>query len=58
MSPDIFNGLVNITEVLKSHGAEEDLRELKESKDKIVLDSIYSGYVQTRGVRGYNSYLT
>jgi len=26
MSPDIYNGLVNLNEVLKSKGAEEDLR--------------------------------
>lgn len=30
LNPDIYNGLVNLSEVLKSKGAEEDLLQLKQ----------------------------
>ncbi len=33
LTPDIYNGLVNLSEVLISHGAEEDLKQLKREKD-------------------------
>ena len=58
MSPDIFNGLVNITEVLKRHGPEEDMRRLKVQKDKIINEASFRDSLQTRGVRGYNNYWT
>ncbi len=56
MSPDIYNGLVNLNEVLMSHGAEEELKQLKHEKEKIIKDSIYKSEIMTRGVRGYNTY--
>ncbi|CDW82625.1 ph domain containing protein [Stylonychia lemnae] len=55
MSPDIYNGLVNLNEVLKSKGAEEDLLQLKNTKDQLIKDSYFQSDLLARGIQG--SYL-
>ena len=58
LNPDIYNGLVNLSEVLKSRGAEEDLMQLKQEKDKLNSEATFKREVLSRGVRGYNNYWT
>ena len=52
-SPDVYNGLVNITQVLMSEGQEEHLKKLKVEKDHIIENSYYINEdLSTRGLKG------
>ena len=52
-SPDVYNGLVNITQVLMSENQEEHLKKLKVEKDHIIENSYYINEdLSTRGLKG------
>ena len=52
-SPDVYNGLVNIAQVLMSEGQEEHLKKLKAEKDHIIENSYYINEdLSTRGLKG------
>ena len=52
-TPDVYNGLVNLAQVLMSEGQEEHLKKLKVEKEYIIDQSYYiNEEVQTRGLRG------
>ena len=52
-SPDVYNGLVNIAQVLMSEGQEEHLKKLKVEKDHIIENSYYINEdLSTRGLKG------
>ena len=55
-TPDVYNSLVNLKEVITATGAEIELNKLREEKDQIVKDSIMMMQVPIRGVRGFMSY--
>lgn len=56
LTPDVFNNLASIGQVLKSHRGEEKLIKLKKERDDIILNSIYHNDVLVRGLRGYKAY--
>jgi len=52
-SPDVYNGLVNINQVLSSQGQSEHLQQLKLEKDQIIDNSYYHHEeVFTKGLKG------
>lgn len=56
LTPDVYNGLVNLNQVLVSKNLEQDLIELKKAKDSILLAAKHSKYLMTWGVRGFMTY--
>jgi DUF2075 family protein len=52
-TPDVYNALVNLSQVLISEGQDEHLKRLKVEKDQIIRNSYYHHEeVLTRGIRG------
>lgn len=50
ITPDVYNGLVNLSKILSSVNATEDLRLMKEEKERLLLTAVFKGEILTRGV--------
>lgn len=51
ITPEIYNGLVNLNKVLSQNNATESLKQLKAERDSLVKESIFRGDVKTKGVK-------
>jgi hypothetical protein len=50
ITPDVYNGLVNLGKILSSVNASEDLKLMKEEKERLLLTAAFKGEILTRGV--------
>jgi hypothetical protein len=50
VTPDVYNGLVNLGKILSSVNATEDLKLLKAEKERLLITSAFKGEILTRGV--------
>ena len=51
ITPDVYNGLVNLGYIIKHINPTEDLKILQEEKNKIKQYCKFKGHIMTRGVQ-------